>query len=291
MLLLFADRHGNLRVLLTLRASNMSSYAGQVSLPGGKADSLSETPFDTARREAFEEIGLPSGNLPSPFRVEHLCELPAHLAVTEQGVRPCVAFLHTDGSLNSNDSNPSSNASSEAESAVNGEALIPILNATEVAAVFSSPFHRFISSKIEHSQTESPIKYRGQWNNWNGVKWRMHNFFIPKTHIGPTTRKDGTAIGYDSEKESQEADSYKVWGLTARILIDSARIAYGEDPESEFNQEIGEEVMLKRLWDRGRLKEERVRGKVMARKEVENERKDLTEESEADERDRKNNKL
>ncbi|KAJ5520472.1 hypothetical protein N7463_000925 [Penicillium fimorum] len=44
-----------------------------------------ETAFQTARREASEEIGLPDINqrLPPPFSVEHLCELPANLARTE----------------------------------------------------------------------------------------------------------------------------------------------------------------------------------------------------------------
>jgi hypothetical protein len=26
---------------------------------------------------------------------------------------------------------------------------------------------------------------------------------------------------------------YKVWGMTARILVDAARLAYGEEPEFE----------------------------------------------------------
>lgn len=277
----------------------MSSYAGQVSLPGGKADTLTEAPFETARREAFEEIGLPVDYLPSPFRVEHLCELPSHLAVTELGVRPCVAFLHTDGSPNagassftpSSPSSSSEDSSSEGSNAVTGESLMARLNPTEVAAVFSCPFHRFISARTEHTQTESHIKYRGQWNNWNGVKWRMHNFFIPKTHFGTTKRKESEKTDYESKATSIEDNSYKVWGLTARILIDSARIAYDEDPEFEFNRGIGEEAMLKRLWERGRLKDERQQGDRMARGSVENERKQVTEEDEGYVEDRKRNKL
>ena len=301
LLLLFADRHGNLRVLLTLRASNMSSYAGQVSLPGGKADTITESPFKTARREAFEEIGLPADYLPSPFRVEHLCELPSHVAITELGVRPCVAFLHTDGSMNSKGPSftPASPSSSDGEgepakgdSEVTGESLLPKLNATEVAAIFSCPFHRFISSCVERKETESPIKYYGQWNNWNGVKWRMHKFFIPKTHVRTSEHKTSHEVERGNSGDNLENSHYKVWGLTARILIDSARIAYDEDPEFEFNQGIGEEAMLKRLWDRGRLKGERKQGDKIPRQTIENIKNEAEEEDVEEEDGRvKRNKL
>lgn len=284
--------------MLTLRASNMPSYAGQVSLPGGKADTLTETPFETARRETFEEIGLPADHLPAPFRVEHLCELPSHLAITELGVRPCVAFLHTDGPTRSKGPSftPSSPSSSDDErlettsNGVTGESLIPNLNPTEVAAVFSCPFHRFLSSLVEHTQAESPIKYRGQWNNWNGVEWRMHNFFIPKFNVNTAKGKNQEMSYAPSHESSIEEYSYKVWGLTARILIDSARVAYNEDPEFEINHEIGEESMLKRLWDRGRLKFERRQGDEMTREAIEIEKNDVTE-STTPNREQKENKL
>ena len=62
-----------------MRASTLSSYSGQAALPGGKAEE-GESAFDCARREASEEIGLPrrAGALPSPFRVEHLTEMPTN---------------------------------------------------------------------------------------------------------------------------------------------------------------------------------------------------------------------
>ena len=36
LILLYADRHGDLRVVLTMRARTLSSYAGQAALPGGE---------------------------------------------------------------------------------------------------------------------------------------------------------------------------------------------------------------------------------------------------------------
>jgi 8-oxo-dGTP pyrophosphatase MutT (NUDIX family) len=125
----------------------------------GRADTLAETPFQTARREAKEEIGLPEIGqpLPRPFSVEHLCELPANLAKTEVVVRPCVALLH------SYDSATGMNADPEVS-------LIPQLDAREVAAVFTAPFHSFLHLKQDGRDSED--WYRGSWSRWHNSNWR-----------------------------------------------------------------------------------------------------------------------
>ena len=48
------------RVLLTLRTDGLRHHAGQVSFPGGRAEAGDDGPLGTARREAWEEIGLPA---------------------------------------------------------------------------------------------------------------------------------------------------------------------------------------------------------------------------------------
>jgi len=45
-------------VLLTQRAPNLSSHAGQIAFPGGKIDVTDGSPLDAALREAEEEVGL-----------------------------------------------------------------------------------------------------------------------------------------------------------------------------------------------------------------------------------------
>lgn len=166
---------------------NNRSDPGQAALPGGKADSLSETPFETARREAFEEIGLPNidQKFPSPFWVEHLCELPANLARTELVVRPCVALLHSYNEVTGEDADPE-------------EAFMPQLDAKEVAAVFSGPFHNFLMMRDEpRGEDDSSLPgdpndwYDGSWTNWNTTWWRStsdcyeYNFpsYYPLTHL------------------------------------------------------------------------------------------------------------
>lgn len=48
--------------------------------------------------------------------------------------------------------------------------------------------------------------------------------------------------------------TYRVWGMTARIMVDTARIAYGHDPEFEHNTEIGDEVIVTEMQNAGDMK-------------------------------------
>jgi 8-oxo-dGTP pyrophosphatase MutT (NUDIX family) len=67
------ERADGLHVLLTLRPETLRRHAGQIAFPGGRTDP-GETPWETALREAHEEIGLPPeavdvAGLLEPFRV------------------------------------------------------------------------------------------------------------------------------------------------------------------------------------------------------------------------------
>lgn len=244
LILLFADPHGSLRVVLTMRASTLKSYSGQAALPGGKAEE-GETAFMTARREAAEEIGLPvqDSKLPPPFKIEHLCELPASLAKTELVVRPCVAFLHSHDERTGQDANAA-------------DTLIPRLDAKEVAAVFTAPFNNFLSSEDNPTQSNLPGKpsdwYKGTWTDWHQSRWRMHNFFVPVTNQSVTIpkRTEGQRAAAD---HLQPLERYRVFGMTARILVDAARLAYSKEPNFEHNSHFGDEDMIVRLQRIGRL--------------------------------------
>ena len=269
-----------------MRSASLRNYAGQAALPGGKADSLLETPWDTARREAYEEIGLPmdNGKLKG-FKVEHLCELPANLAKTELSVRPCVAYLSpTSTSL---DSKTSSFGATDSEVE---DRLIPRLDPKEVAAVFTAPFHAFLR-KDWHGPGPAPMQkngkpekwYRGSWTDWHESRWRMHNFYIPKPQSSREMRKNSEAPsssqvsaqhgielpeGDDPSPEPNALDdltTFRVFGMTARILVDAARVAYGEEPEFEHNSHFGDEEMIERLLKIGRLSEVRKKGEVLTK--------------------------
>ncbi|KXT04978.1 hypothetical protein AC578_10335 [Pseudocercospora eumusae] len=303
LILLFADKRGDLRVVLTIRSSGLKNYAGQAALPGGKSDSLQETPFKVARREAFEEIGLPMSDhqLPPGYSVEHLTELPANLAMTELGVRPCVAYLKT----------PAPSAKNQNPDAARD--ILPKLDAREVAAVFTAPFQNFLFEKDMDQQTREKVPgewYKGSWHSWHESAWRMHQFFVPvpkgtvflakkppsyaeprspqevsqskSSSSPPTPSSSSPSKDPASSKQSRstlqpplprsfytnttkplEQPRYRVFGMTARILVDAARVAYGEEPEYEHNSHFGDEDMIAKLMSIGRLNSIKKEGEVL----------------------------
>jgi 8-oxo-dGTP pyrophosphatase MutT (NUDIX family) len=54
------ERPEGLSLLLTLRTRHLRKHAGQIALPGGRAEP-GELPWETALREAHEEVGLDPG--------------------------------------------------------------------------------------------------------------------------------------------------------------------------------------------------------------------------------------
>ncbi|KAK5624538.1 hypothetical protein RRF57_000254 [Xylaria bambusicola] len=261
LILLFGDRRGDLRVVITMRAASLRNFSGHAAFPGGKADSLNESPYQIARREAWEEIGLPmdDNKIPSPFRIEPLCNLPCSLAKTELAVRPCVAFLHSEDK-------PGFPPSPTAD-----EAMIPRLDAKEVAAVFSAPFANFLCSTDEAPQPGDPPMppghwYDGRWINMDTYPWRVHNFYVPvhtQRVTTPKVREDGLAAFGDDVPENERAppvDRFLVWGMTGRILVDAARIAYAREPEFEHNDHYGDEALIEQ--QTGRMMTEKKRKEV-----------------------------
>ncbi|KAL5872432.1 8-oxo-dGTP diphosphatase, variant 2 [Pyricularia oryzae] len=241
LVLLYADRAGELRVVITMRSATLRNFSGQAAFPGGKADSVDESPYQIARREAWEEIGLPmdDSKIPAPFVIENLCYLPHSLARTGLVVRPCVAFLHPD---------PTKVDGSELPNV--DETLIPRLDAKEVAAVFSAPFHNFLKAQDEETgPVPSGQWYEGRWTDYNDYRWRLHYFYVPidrQRVTRPKEREGGQAALAEPEESAPEV-RFKVWGMTGRMLVDAARLAYGEEPEFEHNEDYGDEKMINEL--------------------------------------------
>lgn len=86
---------GQLHVLLSTRAASLRSYAGDVALPGGRLDDTDESLEACARREAFEEVGIPL----DPRRVRLLTLLPPFLSRLSNLIVTPVVVLLTDQSL------------------------------------------------------------------------------------------------------------------------------------------------------------------------------------------------
>ncbi|KAF9058708.1 NUDIX hydrolase domain-like protein [Rhodocollybia butyracea] len=244
---LFVGRKGDLYVLLSKRASTLRSFAGDTSLPGGKMDPEDETIEDTARREAFEEIGL----VADPSKAPLLCFLEPFYVEKQLLVTPVVVLI-LDNTLQ------------------------PILNSTEVTALFSHPLSSFLSStppaSITRSEPElvelgggedSNYRYHASHDyDWDGPPARISSSVetgvvtagrVGRRQIRARQRSERASSKLDrgtsmNDRTSQpmtqkrkvrmhrfltgrEAGGIKpVYGLTAAVLIRTARIGYSPSP-------------------------------------------------------------
>ena len=88
------ERPEGVTVLLTLRTDHLTSHAGQVSFPGGRAEELDSSPIETALRESEEEIGLHRRH------VAILGVLPDYVTGSAYRVAPVVALVKPPFELN-----------------------------------------------------------------------------------------------------------------------------------------------------------------------------------------------
>ncbi|WP_218353815.1 CoA pyrophosphatase [Alteromonas lipotrueiana] len=76
-----------LHVLLTERAHHLRHHPGQISFPGGGFEPQDSSLFETAQREAMEEVGVP------PEQVEVIGALPLYRTISGYQITPVVAFV------------------------------------------------------------------------------------------------------------------------------------------------------------------------------------------------------
>ena len=145
--------------------------------------------------------------------------------------------------------------------------------------------------------------YKGSWHSWHETAWRMHQFFVPvrkgevflasKKPTSYTAARPPTDIKQTKKEEPPKdkkstlqpplppsfyksgataplltekgGERYRVFGMTARILVDAARVAYGQEPEYEHNSHFGDEDMIAKLMAIGRLSAVKKEGEVLTR--------------------------
>ncbi|KAL6901000.1 hypothetical protein ACP4OV_005676 [Aristida adscensionis] len=137
---LFRGAQGELRVLLTKRASTLSSHSGEVALPGGKAEEGDADDVATALRESKEEIGLDPSLVTVVASLEHF--LSKHLLV----VVPVVGILSDI------------------------QAFKPVLNVAEVDEIFDVPVEMFLKDENRSSEERE----------WMGQEFTLHHFHYEK---------------------------------------------------------------------------------------------------------------
>lgn len=147
-------------LVLTLRASGLSTHGGEVAFPGGRRDPEDPDLIRTALREAEEEIGLPSG----------LVEVigPLSTLVSRHGIKvtPYVGLVPDYVEYQANDG--------------------------EIASVFSVPLSFF---REDPREVTHRIDYLG------------HSWYVPSYRFG----------------------EYKIWGLTAIMVVELVNLLYDAD--------------------------------------------------------------
>lgn len=136
-------------IILTRRASHMSSHAGEVAFPGGKRDATDASIIATALRESREEIGLPED------RVEVIGELDAFTSKVGLRVQPIIGMVSAD------------------------EALVP--SPEEIESIFRVPVAFFLEGHVSYTHR---FRFMGQeitvpsFNYGDYVIWGLTAFMI-----------------------------------------------------------------------------------------------------------------
>jgi 8-oxo-dGTP pyrophosphatase MutT (NUDIX family) len=123
-------------VLLTERATQLSTHSGQVAFPGGKVDDTDRDHADTALREAHEEIGLER-----EFS-EVLGLMPTYTTGSRFIITPVVALVRPDYQLT--------------------------LNAHEVADAFEVPLE-FLMNPAHHRR--HAVEFSGARREWFSIPY------------------------------------------------------------------------------------------------------------------------
>jgi hypothetical protein len=82
-------------------------------------------------------------------------------------------------------------------------------------------------------------------------------FFVPNEEIGGQSMWILTTLVH--QFFVREDQVYRIFGMTARIIVDAARVAYAQEPEFEHNSHFGDEEMIAKLRQLGRLGEKAAR--------------------------------
>ena len=81
----------------------------------------------------------------------------------------------------------------------------------------------------------------------------MHQFFVRANDRVARPRTGQSHTNTLEAQEQGQVPRYRVFGMTARILVDAARVAYQQEPEFEHNSHFGDEAMIAKLRRLGRL--------------------------------------
>ncbi len=92
-LIILWQRDNSLNMLFTRRTDHLHHHPGQISFPGGRAESQDSNLTETALRETHEEIGLPKEN------IMIIGQLPLYFTNSGFCIHPVIGYVSEDISL------------------------------------------------------------------------------------------------------------------------------------------------------------------------------------------------
>ena len=207
LVLLFENTREEIHVVLTKRSADMNSHAGQVAFPGGKLDDedLGDD-IECALREAKEEIGLNRNH------VKVLTVLPPILSAGLISVRPVVCAVTDVKNFSKMDwlrNQPS-----------------------EVERTFSVRLDQFLREDERHTFNDHA------WKN-APCAIRVHSFRVDEEEMQmvgegkESSKESSSSSSNNNNSEKKKKKTSVCWGLTAAVLIETAKIVYNKEPEFE----------------------------------------------------------
>jgi len=226
LIVLFEKEGGVVHALLTKRSLNMNSHAGQIALPGGKLDALLDDGDDVecALREANEEIGLEREH------VEVLTTLPPITSAGFISVRPVVCAVTDAERFSKMEWLRNEPAEVERTFSVRLDAFLkddPERHTFNDHAWKNAPCAiRVHSFKVdEEEMVETRQKNIGSRRNNNNNNNNNNN-----RSVGGSEKHNKSSSTNNSSSNSRTSDC---WGLTAAVLIETAKIVFDKEPEFE----------------------------------------------------------
>ena len=220
-LIVLFEKEGVVHALLTKRSLNMNSHAGQIALPGGKLDARDNgDDVECALREANEEIGLERDH------VEVLTTLPPITSAGFISVRPVVCAVTDPERFSKMEWLRNEPAEVERTFSVRLDAFLkddPERHTFNDHAWKNAPcairVHSFKVDEEEMVETQKNGSRRNNNNNNRSVGSEKHN-------------KSSSNSSANSSNSSNSRTSV-CWGLTAAVLIETAKIVFDKEPEFE----------------------------------------------------------